>query len=122
MSIRISQKVADSIRNDSPNRPWKQYADGRQLVQSIKALRAIHPGLGLKEAKDAVEIYMHGGSLNDVEIYGHDDETEIYTVPNGQFHIIKDASGYRAEFRQTTGYFSTRHRVMQEVIDWATRF
>lgn len=124
MLIRLPYKVVNAIKNDPPYCEWKEFARGRQMVNAIKALRSNFKGLGLKEAKDAVVLYMNGGNLNDVEIYDAPPpppDTEIFDVPGGQMYIINDINGYRAEYRHTIGHNKTRHGIMQDVLNWVAQ-
>lgn len=76
MYNRATIDYRDIISKYPANAEWKVYAHANQKVNAIKSLRGSE-GLGLKEAKDAVEVYLEQYASNSLPDFAPPTE---YTV------------------------------------------
>ncbi len=117
MTIRITQDMADAIRNDDEGCEWKTLARHGSKVPAIKAFRTRMGRCGLKEGKDCVELFM--GQLLWSDVVMLENHVEYITVPNGHI-VIKNVAGeqYTIDFVEHIGVARNHKEMMQHVANW----
>lgn len=102
--------LGQNILNDSENIAWKKYARDGRKIEAIKALRG-QTGAGLKEAKDAVELYLESR-------HRFDDGMTTQTIrlnDNEYLLVTGDGNHYSIQYVTTIDSAVPASRLLQAV-------